>query len=942
MKKIGYAVFLWIAIFTNINAQQALVDSLRNALEIAPPDTNKVILLCDLAYYLYSTAPTESLAYSEQGLALAQQLKYPEGKANALYKMSMARMTLGEYPEAIARAEEGLELAREAGLLSRVSDCTNVLSLIYIDMNDTQKALQYAFESIQTSEASKDTADMASAYHNVGKIYQVNNDYINAKKYFEKSLAAYQQIGRERLIAVAYSSLSTVEENPKKRRDYLLKAIEIGARIENNNILGYAYGNLGGYYYVEEKDAVKALEYYRKSRDAAVQTGDLYLIANVDYEMGQVFMIVEQIDSAKVHLQASLDWARAQGNDIFIQANLKFLSQCYAEEENYAKAYELMKETVELSDSIHSQNLAQQLAEADARYENSQKEAQIAEQELQIARQQNARNQILIGGIVLLLLATAIFQWYYNLQRRKKREAELALKLERTEAKNLRDLDTLKSNFFTNISHELRTPLTLVLGPLEDALQKTDKSNLREDLQLAQNNGKKLLTLVNEILDLSKLESGKLTLHESTVNLQQILRRIFFAFESLAKLRQINLTFTNELPEELNVKLDVNKFEKIINNLISNALKHTSSGDTVSLHASKASSGQIQIQIKDTGQGIHTEDLPHVFDRFYQSTRLGEPLQGGTGVGLALAREYARLFGGDLKAVSELGKGSAFVLEIPLQKSDNVNVITDEPVSEKTEADKNVYEPILLNGKQPRLLIVEDNLEMSQYLQRILSKNYHGTLAPNGAVALQLLQKEHFDLIISDVMMPRMDGFALREKVNQLPRLQGIPFVMLTARVLEEDRLFGLRLGVDDYITKPFNAKELEARIFNLLRNKQIREQALAETSDFDENVEQKLLKDAEQIVFNNLSNLSFKVNDLASNLGYSERQLRRVLKIVTGLSPVEFILELRLLRARQLLELEKFATISEVRYEVGIESASYFTKKFMERFGKNPTDWMQ
>ncbi|MCB0524348.1 MAG: response regulator, partial [Saprospiraceae bacterium] len=286
-----------------------------------------------------------------------------------------------------------------------------------------------------------------------------------------------------------------------------------------------------------------------------------------------------------------------------------------------------------------------------------------------------------------------------------------------------------------------------------------------------------------------------------------------------------------------------------------------------------------------------------------------------------------------------------FTLTIPLIVSDSKSATILAEPEDVSQSPSPVFQTQLHAESRPRILIVEDQPEMQKFLRESLSDDYECEVAREGGEALQLLQTRHFDLTSSDVMMPGMDGFSLREKVNQISSLRQMPFILLTARALDEDKLHGLRLGVDDYITKPFSVPELKARISNLLKNKFEREKGWQEssgsTSNLEEPADRELLREAEKKVLQNLDRSDYKIADLASEIGFGERQLRRVIRNLSGLSPVEFILEIRLQKARQLLEKRKFTTVSEVQFEVGIESASYFSKKFTERFGKNPSDYM-
>ncbi|MEM6379885.1 MAG: ATP-binding protein, partial [Bacteroidota bacterium] len=394
---------------------------------------------------------------------------------------------------------------------------------------------------------------------------------------------------------------------------------------------------------------------------------------------------------------------------------------------------------------------------------------------------------------------------------------------------------------------------------------------------------------------------------------------------------------------DLLIKLDQAKVEKVLNNLLSNALKFSSAGDEILMEV-KEQPGNLSIKIIDSGIGIAEQDLPHLFNRFYQADQPMEQLSGGTGIGLSLAKELANLHGGDILVESQQGMGSTFTLQLPFQEASKPS----ETVAEEEEQVNNpylatTYQPFLLNGEKANVLIVEDNVEMNNFLQQILSPYFFCQSAMDGQQGLELLNKRKVDLIISDVMMPNMDGFTFREKVSEIDAFKDLPFIMLTARADDQDKIRGLQLGVNDYMPKPFNTQELIARIHNLLKNKQSRQAAILEAPAAEkEAVDERFVKEAEAIVLKHLDEVDFKVTDLAKALNYSQRQLARVLKKYTGLSPVEFILEIRLQKAYQLIQQQRYLSVSEIRYDVGIDSASYFSKKFTERFGETPSNLLK
>ena len=410
-----------------------------------------------------------------------------------------------------------------------------------------------------------------------------------------------------------------------------------------------------------------------------------------------------------------------------------------------------------------------------------------------------------IGGLLTL----------YRFQRKRN--------LEKVESLRLKEMDTLKSRFFANISHELRTPLTLILGPINATL-KRNKLDPQDSayLKMARRNGNQLRLLVNSVLDLSKMEVNKLPLQETAIDFYPLMNRLMAAFESNAVIQGINLTFNDSPNVPLQIQLDVPKFEIIINNLLSNALKFTPKGGEIDIQV-QALRKQIEIKVVDTGKGIETEDLPFIFDRYFQTKKVKQPLEGGTGIGLALCKEYAQLFKGDIQVTSILGKGSTFTFVFPKKEA----IVVSIPIASNLPPLIENY-PIeigpapIKNGQKDKakLLIVEDNKDMRMYIQSVLSNTFQCYTAENGQVAWDWLNdatKIQPDLIISDLMMPFMDGFELLEKIKASDKWRTTPVIMLTARSAQDDRLKALTIGIDDYLTKPFDAEELVVRVNNLL-----------------------------------------------------------------------------------------------------------------------------
>lgn len=518
------------------------------------------------------------------------------------------------------------------------------------------------------------------------------------------------------------------------------------------------------------------------------------------------------------------------------------------------------------------------------------------------------------------------------------------------QTQELRALDEMKSRFFTNITHELRTPLTLILGPLDRLIHhRATPETTPELLETIRRNALKLQNLVEELLDLSKMEVNKLILDEKPILLHTFFTHILSSFMLFAKHRGIALQTHFRCPDSFTIFADAKKLEKIIGNLVGNALKFTPSGGTISVSV-HCNEHTLTIQVKDNGNGIPPEDLPYIFDRYFQSKSLRASIQGGTGIGLALAREYARLFGGSLDAESTFGKGSTFTLAFPYTQLPThqhpVPSIPDTGYLPEKRVEVNASHPL-----KHTLLLVEDDEDMLSYIRALLLPEYNIVFADNGKTALAQLERHTVDLVLSDVMMPEMDGFELLATVKET--YPDLPFILLTARIETPDRLQALRLGVDDYLTKPFQEEELLARLQNLIQRYEIRRALrlehtmMAETEHTEvhpteslESYDQKWMRQLEAIAQQHLQNPDFSIQRLAEAMRVSERTLQYKIKAHTGLTPNQYVVEARLQKARQLLEAKTYPTISEVCYAVGFKTTQYFARIMKERFGKSPSEF--
>ncbi|OJW72405.1 MAG: hypothetical protein BGO59_14815 [Spirosoma sp. 48-14] len=513
---------------------------------------------------------------------------------------------------------------------------------------------------------------------------------------------------------------------------------------------------------------------------------------------------------------------------------------------------------------------------------------------------------------------------------------------------------TLKSRFFANVSHELHTPLTLLLGPIQYLSRRVTDESAQQLLSVMNRNTNQLLTLVNDLLDLTRLDNQQAQLVEQPADLALLVRQTVNNFMTQAQYLGVYLYATG-LDEAVWMPLDSPKMETVLRNLLANALHYTATGGTIQVQLSKTDK-LAEIRVVDTGSGIHADDLPHIFERYFQSKQIDNPVRGGTGIGLALCQEYCTLWGGEIQVRSELGKGSAFTITYPDRRiSEHVSVgpakVIPPPSGElaiPALVRLNTREEMALLATGKSVLVVEDHVDMLLYIQTVLSPHYELLIARNGRQALDLLHQltpdQLPDLIVSDIMMPEVDGMALVNALRTNTTFVHIPIILLTARVDLETRLQALRLGIADYLTKPFNETELLVRSQHLIERaeeqarllNQLADEAdlLAETTSDQDAV---WIDTLQQLIRNNLTNPALTIHFLAETSSLSERQLYRRIRELTGLSPNQFIQEVRLQVAQELIKSQPKSMIKSIGYQVGYQNTSYFIRIYRERFGINP-----
>ncbi len=721
-----------------------------------------------------------------------------------------------------------------------------------------------------------------------------------------------------------------------------------------SSAIGYIYACLGESYLLENK--LDSAAYYFKEgikishiQNEKKELGDNYI--------GMVYWASKQGD---------VDALKFYGNEIkkldLIILDKKvnpLLADQYAKEGNYKKAYELIMANLDdyqKGNSTDKNKIISSLISEKITQKNKLEQLEL-EQQLEQRRYQLTLS-LSLGGLALLIIAGMI--WAYQQIRKRnellKKDLENKKMIE-SQAAELQKTDALKSRLFANISHELRTPLTLISNPIKSLLtQKSLDDQTKATLSNVLFNSEQLLEKSNQIMELTKAEVKDIEVTANAFNLRPFLQHFKSKFQLLATHKGIDLRIAT-LERDVPLITDAKKLETILGNLLSNALKYIDDKGKINVQIVELAN-QIEIIVADNGRGISEEDLPFIFDRYYQAKSGTIVAEGGVGIGLAICKEYIQLLEGNILVKSKFGTGSQFIIQFPKQLkqiSENVKI---QPAEFSIIRKKNSSIPTLTNSKNQidYLLIVEDNLEMCSYLKNVLETDYDLIFAYNGKEALRRIEEKLPSLIITDLMMPVMGGMELVNRIKEQARLRSLPILVLTAKNNVLDELKALRIGVDDYLLKPFDELELKTHIYNLLNFSDTRQDFNPIDDDFllDSKIqtsaeqytlslaERNWLIQVEEIITASVIHPDLNVNTLAKELLISPTLLNTKMKNITGLTPKKYINEVRLLIARKKIENKEYTSVKEAAYSVGFNSEKAFSRNFKARYGKYPSAYLR
>lgn len=857
-------------------------------------------------------------------------------------RLGQENIRLGKKEDALAFVQEGEKLAIEENLWYEMAYIFGQMGELYsLGFNQTETALPYLLRSDSLYRANNFDGDKrGSTLSYLGDVYSTFGDVEEARSYQEEALAIFKKTNNEfkqKFVLGKLASIEAQDKNYEKAIRYLKECITY-YREKKFPINQGIYQTLLSDAYFDSGQIEKAIEIGQSAID---------LNKKNNYDYGLFMALVNQTQI--LHANGSY----LESNEIALQAeelglaldNFGDLKSVYEKLHlnseklgDYKSAYTYSKEHKRVSDTLVAMQNIQDAKELEAEYKNAQQKQEIqllqSQKDLVEEQKRNQRNLLFTIIGLVFLAGLAFFFLYRNRQKTNQK---------------LKELDTIKSNFFANISHEFRTPLTLISGPIEKQLTNAELSdNDRKDLEMVQRNSIRLLDLVNQLLDLSKLESGNLLLKVNRGNVGVLLKSIAASFQYEAEKR--NLEYIMEIREEENAWYDADAIEKIVVNLLSNAIKYTPDGGIVRF-SSFINNDSLNIQIENDGVISGTKNIKTIFNRFYQE----DERANGVGIGLALVQELVWLYRGTITVENTKSKTVLFKINVPVtgdqfSEEEKSDLLKETRISEKIHSDQNIHTEDLqheeINQDAPILLIVEDNHDIRTFVKTAFEKEYRVVEAQDGSEGIKTAIELIPDIIISDVMMPKVDGMELCKTLKTDERTSHIPILLLTAKIEEQTQFEGLELGADDFVLKPFKTKLLETRVNNLvasrkqLRDRYSQEVVLKPKDITISRIDESFIEKIQAIADEHITDPDFNTQQFSKLVHMSRMQLHRKLKALTGLTASEFVRSQRLHMAATLLK-DGDVNISEVCYQVGFNNHSYFAKCFKETFGSSPSEYL-
>lgn len=851
--------------------------------------------------------PFGLMAKQQPADSLRLLLKSANAKQSGELNLELANLYLAEYPDSsIYYGQKARVIGKEINDHVLVIRSYSAAGEAYQKQNKLKEALASYLKGLDLAEKHNEKSLAGTIYNGMGVCYFLMNDVKKAEQYMKRAAQAKKEANDYQyyaLIAINLAGLQIMQQSFYESVQTLKEAEKTLLKKKQEHYLATVYNSLGAAYQSTSPDS--CVYYYRLSLKYAEKYKDYQAKMNAYQNLGDYYFARKEYAAAIDYMKLAIATNEKRPEDSYKPALYERISALYDSIGDFKHAYNYKKLETEARQRIFSVEKQKEIEELEIKYESEKKEKEIQKSKQELQRKNNQQNILIFCALSVFLAAGFIT---YLVFQRKVIE---------------RRFEQEKLRLFENIFHEIRTPLTLIDGPIQVMKQ---QQKYPEELDLMERNSKKLIHLVNELLDASKLGKGSYKLDYSAGNLNEFIAHTVNQFAGEAKSKDIRIVLQLDEVEE-NYSFPANALEKILSNLVGNAVKYCPAKSEITV-LSKVSGTSLELKVVDNGPGIPKKEQKKVFRRFFRGQHSTD--QSGTGIGLSLVKELVELTGGTIELQSSRF-GTVFRVTIPLKPSENQNWRMKSVENEDI----------------PFLLLVEDDPDMAAFSMSVLKEGFQVIHAKNGKDALQMVQENLPDIVLSDVMMPEMDGIELLHEIRSNELTNHIPFVLFSAKASLESRLEGLKHGADAYIPKPFSTEELKLTIKNLFnivqRNKELYQSSIRSEKTFEERIKSQnpYVNKVIACIIRNMDNSDYSVNELSNDMALSRSQLHRKLAALTGFSTTNFIRMVRLEKAKDLL-LNRDGNITEIAFKCGFNSQSYFTRSFTEYFGKSPSQLIE
>ncbi|MEP0365493.1 MAG: tetratricopeptide repeat protein [Cyclobacteriaceae bacterium] len=828
----------------------------------------------------------------------------------------------------------------------------NSLYDFYRKIGDYEKAYYYVINAIEQAERVGVEYGLADSYNNLGIVYDLRGDYERAVINYRKAIDLNLALGETRVwkLGSNYNNLGIVLKNLGKYDSSELaynKALEIMEARQSAYGKAVILDNLGALFHAQGQYA-KSVSHHERGLDIMRKLGSREQESQILLNMASSQFKLQEVDEAEQNALTAYEIAQKDAQTETIRMSAELLAEWYASVGKFAEAYKFQKIYQDQYAKFQNSEKNKAVENLKIKYETSQRESENellrSEVEINESLIERQRLYISLAAVLMLSVLVVLYLIYRNYRLESRRKA-----LIQNQARRLEEMASYKSKFFANVSHDLRTPLTLIKSRVEQ-LQSDEKSFLSEQaedtlLKLKMDN-EQLVSFADDIQQLIALEEGQLNIQYQKIHVSRFFQTIIKLFESFAEMRGVRLSFESELADDAVAHLDVENIQRAAYNLLNNAFKFTPKGGHILWKTTSDTNG-FGFEVSDTGIGIEADVLPRIFERYYQAENQACQ-QEGLGIGLSFVREVVELHGGTITVKSVVGQGTTFRGFIPYNLDKTLS-ISDEGTFEylhgKTDRmlelerlNKNQDSALLSRqawSGNPIVLIVDDHAEVREYIAKTLQEEYHILQASNGKEALSTLEKRRVDLVITDLMMPYLDGFGLLDAMRNDPRFTQMPTMVVSARMGDDERTKVLNKGVNDFLSKPFDKEEMKARIANLLSSKG---QRIFESEDSESEIRRSVLDRLHDYLIQNIDRQT-PVTELADELLTSTRNLYRMIKELTGMTPLDYQKHCRFEYIKERIVKREVSSVKEAAALIGMKNTTYFKKQFEKRFGTNLLD---